>query len=107
MDQLYPFAIGAGEQPLQINPRTGCPGLLELRLVSGEKPVYLFRGAVSLEEAAQGLKGPQPMWDLATILTGGPSCVVWDGNESFFSIYSAAAAVGYVRISEIVCNDLC
>lgn len=92
MDQLIAF----NTEHRTINPRTGCAGLLELHPVSGENPVYLFKGTLSQEECEEQVGDS---FDLAANQYS-PGFLVWDGQESSFTLFCSNEGAGYVRITE-------
>lgn len=98
MDQIYGFSNLAEGEVLTINPRTGTRGILELHPLKGS--VVIFKGAVSADEAAAAMKIKGRNSFALSANEFSPAALVYDGNQSEFTLFAVSAASGHVRISE-------
>lgn len=101
MDQIYCFNFSTPKGAETVNPRTGVAGLLELAcLNTNEGRTFLFKGSMSLKECeeAVAMQGDSTYLVAANKFSRGQ--VLWDGNQTSFTVYCEQEGRAYVRISE-------
>lgn len=100
MDQIYTFNFSDPKACQAINPRTGNPGMLELVCLNrNEGRVFLFHGTLTKAECEQAINAIGPS---TYVVAANKYCrghLVWDGNQSTFTVFCEEEGRGYVRIS--------
>lgn len=96
-DHIFPVKVGANAI-VQINPRTGKHGVIELQSVEGGA-LFLFQGALTAADCEAALKGENPDFHLAAAVAGS-SKIKMQRDIGTLTVFSKKESLGFVKITE-------